>query len=122
MPSTAPATVIDSGTSSSTPAARGSDPDALADPDAVAFVPQEQVPVSEESPYILFGERIVVREFDDSPTFITKPYTLPVGKAQKVNELLPVADKAPLVAATRTKAKRDRTDRNAPGWVPPPHT
>jgi len=64
------------------------DPNALADPDSVEFIPESEESFIEESPYILFGERIVVREFEEGPTFITKPYTLPVGKAQKVAELL----------------------------------
>jgi len=55
------------------------DPHALADPATVDYDPEEDEPAFEESPYILFGERIVVREFEDSLTFITKPYTLPVG-------------------------------------------
>lgn len=41
----------------------------------------------EESPYLQFGERILVRERDGF-TFVTKPYTLPPGRPDKVTQLM----------------------------------
>ena len=40
------------------------------------------------NPYIRFGERILVREFDEGPTIITKLYAMPAGRAQKVIDLM----------------------------------
>lgn len=45
-------------------------------------------PVPYESPYLRFGERIIVRELADGTEIVTKPFPLPPGKAAKVVELL----------------------------------
>lgn len=48
---------------------------------------EEPVPEIEESPYLRFGERIIVRERDGF-TFVTKPFTLPPGRPDKVVALM----------------------------------
>lgn len=64
------------------------DPYALADPATVAQEPLEEEPVQRQDPYIRFGERIIVRKGVGGTDFITKPYTMPVGKAQRLTELI----------------------------------
>lgn len=68
------------------------DDHALADPELVALAvaeePVEEVPEAPINPYVQFGERIIVREFEDGTTFVTKPYPLPPGKGEKVQTLL----------------------------------
>ena len=63
------------------------EPEDLADPSEVELAEKESEPV-EESPYIRFGERILVRELDDGSTVVTKPYYLPAGRPAKVVQLL----------------------------------
>jgi len=72
---------------------------ALADPEAVkerlakdqppaeGAVPQDDLPI-QQNPYIRFGERIIVRSGIGGQPFITKPYTVPTGKALKLVELI----------------------------------
>jgi type II secretory pathway component GspD/PulD (secretin) len=75
------------------------DPYALADPETVPLVrtPQDgtaaQAPVSapvplRQNPYIRFGERIIVRQFPGGEIFITKPYSVPKGRAEKMIQLM----------------------------------
>ena len=64
------------------------DPYAFADPQDVQLPEELPILPPEESPYIRFGERIIVRETDAGETFITKPYSLPVGRGQKLVELM----------------------------------
>lgn len=75
------------------------DPFALAEPDSVPLVrtPQDgavaQAPVAapvplRQNPYIRFGERIIVRQFPGGETFITKPYSVPKGRAEKMKLLM----------------------------------
>ena len=63
------------------------EPEELADPSQVELSEREREPV-EESPYIRFGERILVRELDDGITVVTKPYYLPAGRPAKIVQLL----------------------------------
>ncbi len=55
--------------------------------EAYAEPEEETFEEPEESPYLRFGERILVREQGDA-TFVIKPYTLPNGRPQKIVELL----------------------------------
>ena len=75
------------------------DPFALADPATVPLLrtPQNgqgaQAPVSapvplRQNPYIRFGERIIVRQFPGGEIFITKPYSVPKGRAEKMIDLM----------------------------------
>lgn len=64
------------------------DPYALADPASVSQEPREEEPVERQDPYIRFGERIIVRKGVGGADFITKPYTMPVGKAKRLTELI----------------------------------
>jgi type II secretory pathway component GspD/PulD (secretin) len=75
------------------------DPYALAEPENIPLVrtPQDggaaQAPVSapvplRQNPYIRFGERIIVRQFPGGEVFITKPYSLPKGRAEKMKLLM----------------------------------
>jgi type II secretory pathway component GspD/PulD (secretin) len=67
-----------------------SDPFALADPATVEAAPQapEEPPLLQQNPYIRFGERIIVRAGIGGSPFITKPYTMPATKAQKLVDLM----------------------------------
>ncbi len=67
-----------------------SDPYALVEPAAVepALEPVRQPLGFAQDPYIRFGERIIVRDFEDGTTQITKPYTMPPGKAEKLVQLI----------------------------------
>ena len=56
---------------------------------------EPEPPVFEESPYIRFGERIIVREVE-GVTIVTKPYTLPPGRPGKVLQLLNALDPFPI--------------------------
>jgi type II secretory pathway component GspD/PulD (secretin) len=65
------------------------DPYALAEPGAVPEVQLPQIPpLLRQDPYIRFGERIIVRPVEGGEPIITKPYTLPAGKAVRLIELL----------------------------------
>lgn len=75
------------------------DPYELADPALLPLVrtPQDggaaQAPVSapvplRQNPYIRFGERIIVRQFPGGETFITKPYSVPKGRGEKMKQLM----------------------------------
>ena len=81
------------------------DPMPLADPS----VPQVQAKLQEiqaaaedeepeeeivQSPYLRFGERIILRSQGEE-TFITKPYSMPPGRGQKVLELMSALDPFP---------------------------
>ena len=80
------------------------DGEAFADPEEVTYEPSFE-PLT-ESPYIRFGERIIVRELDDGTTQVTKPYTLPATRAARVVELLgalepfPFRERPPVDSAT----------------------
>ncbi len=72
------------------------DPFALAEPDQV-HVPAaepELLPV-QQNPYIRFGERIIVRSGVGGSPFITKPYTMPASKAQKLVDLMKALEPFP---------------------------
>jgi len=56
--------------------------------------PAEQEQDEGVSPYIRFGERIIVREAD-GVTLVTKPYTLPSGRPEKVRELIDALEPFP---------------------------
>ena len=47
-----------------------------------------------ESPYLRFGERIILRS-EGNETFITKPYSMPPGRGVKVLELMAALDPFP---------------------------
>jgi len=47
-----------------------------------------------ENPYLQFGERIILRT-EGEETFITKPYSMPVGRGTKVLELMAALDPFP---------------------------
>ncbi len=49
-----------------------------------------------ESPYIRFGERIVVHRLPDGRETITKPFPMPPGKAQRIVDLIRALDPFPL--------------------------
>jgi type II secretory pathway component GspD/PulD (secretin) len=57
-----------------------------------ASQPQEDSLV--ESPYLRFGERIILRSQGDE-TYITKPYSMPAGRGEKVLELMAALDPFP---------------------------
>ena len=61
------------------------DPETLADPTTVEL--QDPDPV-DESPCIRFGERIILRDLEDGTQLVTKPYFLPVGRPDKVVQLI----------------------------------
>ncbi|HEX6882789.1 MAG TPA: type II and III secretion system protein [Planctomycetota bacterium] len=63
------------------------DPFALAEPGSVQE-PAESGPPPRQDPYIRFGERIIVRSGVGGQDFITKPYTVPTEKAQRLVELM----------------------------------
>ncbi len=74
------------------------DPLPLADPEQVAGRQEagDATPESsDESPYIRFGERILVRQLDDGTTLVTKPYPLPAGRAAKLLQLMEALDPFP---------------------------
>jgi len=48
-----------------------------------------------QDPYIRFGERIIVRTDELGHTYITKPYTMPVGKAEGLVKLMGALDPFP---------------------------
>ena len=50
--------------------------------------------VIDEDPYILFGERIIVREVD-GVVYVTKPYTLPTGRPQRITTLMQALEPFP---------------------------
>jgi len=75
------------------------DPYELADPEHAPLLrtlqdgTAAQAPVSapvllRQNPYIRFGERIIVRQFPGGETFITKPYSVPKGRAEKMVMLM----------------------------------
>jgi len=84
--------------------------DAEAGPD-LAVVAQEEV--FAESPYLLFGERIIVREIDGT-TFVTKPYTLPIGRPKKIIELIAALEPFP----SRNRALLPDTEGLVPALDP----
>jgi type II secretory pathway component GspD/PulD (secretin) len=63
------------------------DPDPESIGAALASDEPEEEPELEESPYIRFGERIIVRDVEGT-TFVTKPYNLPTGRPQKIVQLM----------------------------------
>jgi hypothetical protein len=70
------------------------DPFALAEPPAVRKeVQEEEAP--RQDPYIRFGERIIVRKGVGGHDFITKPYTVPFEKAQRLVELMAALEPFP---------------------------
>jgi type II/III secretion system protein len=72
------------------------DPFALAPPESVAAAaPEAPSQAAQQSPYIRFGERIIVRSGIGGVAFITKPYTMPPGKAEKLVELLKALEPFP---------------------------
>src|SRR5262245_5728376 len=73
------------------------DPLALADPDTVQVPkPQETEPtVLRQDPYIHFGERIIVRQGVGGETFITKPYSMPSSKGEKLVQLMDALEPFP---------------------------
>ena len=70
------------------------DPYALADPASVPPA-QEEPPAPRQDPYIRFGERIIVRQGVGGGDFITKPYTVPFEKAQRLVELMAALEPFP---------------------------
>lgn len=64
------------------------DPHALAEPESVQEPPRAEEPAPRQDPYIRFGERIIVRSGVGGQDFITKPYTVPTKKAQRLVELM----------------------------------
>ncbi len=65
------------------------DPYALAPPDTQR--PESALAaeaLARQDPYIRFGERVIVRTQADGSLMITKPYTMPAGKAKKLVQLL----------------------------------
>jgi type II secretory pathway component GspD/PulD (secretin) len=64
------------------------DPFALADPTSARQEPAEAEPPRQQDPYIRFGERIIVRTGIGGQIFITKPFTMPNAKAQRLVELM----------------------------------
>jgi len=71
------------------------DPYSLADPDEVELpAPQDPVEVP-ENPYLRFGERIQVNRLEDGTQIITKPFNMPVGKANRMVELMTVLQPFP---------------------------
>jgi len=60
---------------------------------------QEPEPTTElrvrQDPFIRFGERIIVRDDGAGHSFITKPYTLPSGKAAKLIQLMATLEPFP---------------------------
>jgi type II secretory pathway component GspD/PulD (secretin) len=85
----------------------------LAPPSSEAVELSQVAPDDEPeiSPYIRFGERIIVRE-RDGVTTITKPYPMPPGKAAKIVELLDALQPFPY----RPRPGHD----GAEGAIPPP--
>ncbi len=77
------------------------DPFALAEPSQVELpppaAPQDILPL-QQNPYIRFGERIIVRAGIGGSPFITKPYTMPASKAQKLVDLLGALEPFPFRA------------------------
>lgn len=63
---------------------------ALAEPVSVQLpaAEGEREAPDQQNPYIRFGERIIVRSGADGTAFITKPFTMPTGKAEKLVQLL----------------------------------
>jgi type II secretory pathway component GspD/PulD (secretin) len=86
---------------------------ALAEPEALASsaTPSEPEPEPQQNPYIRFGERIIVRPGIGGSPFITKPYTMPATKAQKLIELLQALEPFPFRARPALDA--------ATGTLPP---
>ena len=70
----------------------GGEPYELASPDTPVPEGPALLEQLQEDPYIQFGERIIVRHQDDGTTFITKPYTMPAGKAEKLVNLIGALD------------------------------
>lgn len=86
---------------------------ALADPASVKVQATSPTPAStsHQDPYIRFGERIIVRRTDDGTELITKPYTMPPSKADKLVDL---------VNALRPFRFRPRPEADpATGEIPP---
>jgi type II secretory pathway component GspD/PulD (secretin) len=78
------------------------DPLPLADPaDVQGRETGMTADTSEESPYIRFGERILVRRLDDGTTVVTKPYSLPAGRASKLIQLMSALEPFPFGARAR---------------------
>lgn len=75
------------------------DPFALAEPDTVRLPVEEPelLPV-QQNPYIRFGERIIVRSGVGGSPFITKPYSMPASKAQKLVDLMGALEPFPFRA------------------------
>jgi type II secretory pathway component GspD/PulD (secretin) len=72
------------------------DPFALATPESAApAAPEAPSQAAQQSPYIRFGERIIVRSGIGGVAFITKPYTMPPNKAEKLVELLKALEPFP---------------------------
>lgn len=62
---------------------------ALADPTSVPPQSAQGAELApQQDPYIRFGERIIVRADDRGQVFITKPYTMPTSKAERLVQLL----------------------------------
>src|SRR5262245_56098290 len=66
------------------------DPFALADPMTTPKPHTQEANVlgPRQDPYIRFGERIIVRAGVGGETFITKPYTMPTSKAERLVALM----------------------------------
>lgn len=96
------------------PVALETDPYALASPEATpapAAAAEPSVQTPQQSPYIRFGERIIVRSGIGGLAFITKPYTMPPNKASKLVELMKALEPFPF---------RERPALDPATGAPPP--
>jgi type II secretory pathway component GspD/PulD (secretin) len=93
------------------------DPFALADPMSVQEGTSGQTPVlaPRQDPYIRFGERIIVRPGPAGSEFITKPYTMPVSKAQRLVDLMGALEPFPFRARPAADPATNETPPLDPG-------
>ena len=73
------------------------DPFALADPSTVPKPKSQEASAfgPRQDPYIRFGERIIVRSGVGEVMFITKPYTMPTSKAERLVALMSALEPFP---------------------------
>jgi len=94
---------------------------ALADPQALPAPAQEppQEPLLDprprQDPYIRFGERVIVRKGVGGETFITKPYTMPVGKADRLVLLMSALEPFPFRVRPKVDPATGQTPQLDPG-------
>ena len=86
------------------------DPYRLADPSVIFQQPSSPESGPLQDPYIRFGERIIVRTNVGGEPLITKPYTMPAGKADKLVDLM---------GALRPFALRNRAQAEASAGAAP---